>query len=65
MLSHTQFKIWCKEQGMTAAEVADKLDVNISTIYKYWQGVSKPTRAVEQKMVEVFGINTKEMFGFI
>lgn len=65
MLSHTKFKLWCKENGMTAQQIADKLDINISTVYKYWQGISKPTRKVEQKMIEVFGIDTKEMFDII
>lgn len=65
MLSHTKFKIWCKEQGMTATEVAKKLEVSNSTVYKYWQGISKPTRQVEEKMIQVFGINTKEMFDII
>jgi transcriptional regulator with XRE-family HTH domain len=65
MLAHTTFKIWCKEQGMTAADVAKKLDINISTVYKYWQGISKPTRQVEEKMRKVFGFDTKKMFDFI
>ncbi len=65
MLSHTNFKVWCKAQGMTAKDVAEKLDINISTVYKYWQGISKPTRTVEAKMIEVFGIDTKSMFDFI
>lgn len=50
---------------MTAQEVAERLGVNISTVYKYWQGISKPTRKVEEKMIIVFGINTKEMFNII
>lgn len=65
MLSRTKFKTWCKEQGMTAQEVAERLDINISTVYKYWQGIIKPTREVEERMVRVFGINTKDMFNII
>lgn len=65
MLSRTKFKTWCKEQGLTAAEVADILKINISTVYKYWQGISKPTREVETRMVEIFHIDTKSMFDII
>ena len=50
---------------MTAKDVAEKLNINISTVYKYWQGISKPTRQVEERMIQVFGINTKEMFDII
>lgn len=64
MLSATQFKIWCKEQGMTASDVAKKLDISLSAVYKYWQGVSKPNRKIEKKIVETFNIETKEMFNW-
>lgn len=65
MLSRTKFKTWCKEQGMGAQEVADRLDISISLVYKYWQGIVKPTREVEMRMVKVFGFNTKDMFDII
>ena len=64
MLSATQFKTWCKDKGMTASEVAEKLGVSMSAVYKYWQGISKPNRKVEKKIIEVFDIDTKEMFNY-
>ena len=64
MLSATQFKTWCNEQGMNASDVADKLQISMSAVYKYWQGISKPNRKVEKKIVEVFNIDTKEMFDY-
>lgn len=64
MLSATQFKIWCKSQGFTASDVAEKLGVSKSSVYKYWQNVSKPSRKIEKKIVEVFNIDTNEMFNF-
>lgn len=64
MLSHTKFKIWCKEQGFTAVDVAQRLGVSKSTVDKMWQG-RIPSRKVEKKIHDEFGIDTKKMFNIL
>lgn len=64
ILSHTKFKLWCKEQGFTATEVAQRLGVSKSTVDKIWAG-RIPSRKVEQKLHDEFGIDTKKMFNIL
>lgn len=64
MLSATKFKTWCKKKGLTASEVAQRLGVSMSAVYKYWQGLSKPSRRIEKRIAAEFDIDTKEMFNY-
>ena len=46
------FKEWCKSQGYTQREVAEKTGISKRVIEKYWQGVRVPTRKREKELKE-------------
>ena len=62
-MTKTKFAEWCREQGMTAAQVADRLGLSKSTVYAYYYGQRLPSRRTMKQMEAELGIDTRRMFG--
>lgn len=53
-----------KQRGMSVEEVAEKLDVSVSTLYRYENSsISKVPIDVIDRLCSVFGITTSELMG--
>ena len=59
----TQFKRWCIENRMRAADVAEELGCSVKTVHAYMQGSRLPSRKMERRMEEKLKIDTRQMFG--
>ena len=62
MTKNTKFRDFCKETGLTAEQVAEKLGCSKFTVYAYYRGERLPSRRTMKRMEEVFGIDTRRMF---
>ncbi len=49
--------------GMTKTELADKLDVDISTVCKWESGVNTPTANGLLRLADLFGCSIDELYG--
>lgn len=59
----TKFYEWCKEQGLTAEQVAARIGCSKSTVYAYYYGQRLPSRKTMKRMETELGIDTRRMFG--
>ena len=62
-ISKTKFADWCREKGLTAAEVAQRIGCSKSTVYAYWYGQRLPSRRTMKRMEAELGVDTRRMFG--
>lgn len=63
MEGSNKFREFCRERNLTAATVAEKIGCSKFTVYAYFRGERLPSRRTMKRMEEVFGINTRDMFG--
>ena len=62
-ISKTKFADWCRANGLTAVEVAERIGCSKSTVYAYWYGQRLPSRRTMKRMEAVLGVDTRRMFG--
>lgn len=58
----TKFREWCRENGLTAGQIAEKIGSSKSTVYAYFRGVRVPNRATMRRMERELGIDARRMF---
>lgn len=51
-----KFKLWCIENRYTAKKIEEITGISRKTIWAYWQGQRKPTRAKEAKLKEMLNM---------
>lgn len=61
--NRSNFYFFCKEKGLTAAEVAERLECSKSAVHAYWYGQRLPSRRTMRRMEQELGIDTRRMFG--
>lgn len=51
-----KFRVWCIEHNYTARQIAELTNTSVPSIFAYWRGTRKPTRARERLFKEKLGI---------
>jgi transcriptional regulator with XRE-family HTH domain len=61
-ISAIKFRLWCKNNKLSAQDIADVLKVKRSTIYGYWSGGFAVPDESKKILEQKFGLPIYEIF---
>lgn len=61
-ISAIKFRLWCKNNGHSAQEIADVLEIQKGTVYAYWSGTIGIPDENKKKLEQKLGLPIYETF---
>lgn len=61
-ISSVKFKLWCKNNGYTAQDIADVLHIQRGTVYSYWTGRTAVPDSQKKELEIKLGLPIYETF---
>ena len=61
-ISAIKFKLWCKDNGYSAQEIADVLHLQRATVYAYWSGKLNVPDENKKKLEQKLNLPIYEIF---
>jgi transcriptional regulator with XRE-family HTH domain len=61
-ISAIKFKLWCKDNGYSAQDIADVLHLQKGTVYGYWAGTFTVPDENKKKLEQELGLPIYEIF---
>lgn len=61
-ISAIKFKLWCKNNGYSAQDIANVLHLQKSTVYSYWAGRNPVSDENKKKLEQEINLPIYEIF---